>query len=124
MTSKYILTGAVYALLAVALGAFGAHALEDTLSPSMLETYEVGVRYQMYHALGLILLGALSDRALRTRALVWSARLLHAGILIFSGSLYVLTLTGYTKLGMVTPIGGVAFISGWVMLIVAFTRSK
>ncbi|MFS0727255.1 DUF423 domain-containing protein [Paenibacillus sp. 1P07SE] len=124
MTAKYIGTGAVYALLAVAFGAFGAHALEEQLSESMLATYETGVRYQMYHALGLILIGLLGDKAAGQQALAWAARLLHIGILVFSGSLYVLTLTGFSKLGMITPIGGVAFIAGWVMLIVAVTRSK
>ena len=124
MTTKYVVTGAVYALLAVAFGAFGAHALEARLSESMLATYETGIRYQMYHALGLILIGLLGDKSSGQQALAWSARLLHIGILVFSGSLYVLTLTGFTKLGMITPIGGVAFIAGWVMLILAVTRSK
>ena len=124
MNSKYIVTGAIYAMLAVAFGAFGAHALEEQLTESMLATYETGVRYQMYHALGLILIGLIPHSSADRRFLTWSAGLLHAGILIFSGSLYVLTLTGFTKLGMVTPIGGVAFIAGWLMMIIAVTRRK
>ncbi|WP_028561980.1 DUF423 domain-containing protein [Paenibacillus pinihumi] len=117
--SKFIAYGAIYALLGVALGAFGAHGLEGKITERMLEVYETGVRYQMYHALGLLLIGAVADRLGHTGLVAWAGRLLQAGIIIFSGSLYVLSLTGFTKLGIVTPLGGVAFIAGWGLLIAA-----
>lgn len=119
MMSRFVVYGALYALLAVALGAFGAHGLEGKLSERMLENYETAVRYQMYHALGLLLVGVLSDKLGGGRLLVWSGRLLQLGILLFSGSLYVLSLTGYTKLGIVAPFGGLSFIVGWVLLMLA-----
>jgi uncharacterized membrane protein YgdD (TMEM256/DUF423 family) len=114
--------GAVFAGLAVAFGAFGAHALRATLSPEDLATFEIGVRYQMYHALGLI--------AVAWAASQWPSGAVHAagwafvaGIVIFSGSLYVLVLSGQRWLGAITPIGGVAFMAGWALLIWAALRS-
>jgi len=107
--------GAVFAGLAVALGAFGAHALRAALSPADLATFEIGVRYQMYHALGLLAVAWAMTR--------WEAGTLQVagwsfvvGIVVFSGSLYLLVLTGPRWLGAITPIGGVAFILGWALL--------
>lgn len=109
----WIRLGAGFMFLAVGLGAFGAHALKARLSPEMLAIFETGVRYQVYHALALLLLAAL-------RGPVKAGWCFTAGIVLFSGSLYILALTGVRKWGAVTPIGGILFLIGW--LIVLFGR--
>ena len=103
--------GAVLAGLAVALGAFGAHMLEGMVSADRLVTFETGVKYQMYHALALLLVGWIMRSS--GEALQAVGYCFLAGILIFSGSLYILVLTNTPWLGAITPIGGVAFIAGW-----------
>lgn len=108
--------GALLAFLGVALGAFGAHALDGVLSPDRLETYQTAVRYQMYHALGLLALGALPVTA--WRAAPW----LFWGSLIFSGSLYALVFSGFSLLGAVAPVGGTLQLVGWALLFVSLTR--
>lgn len=110
--------GAALGFLAVALGAFGAHALRSRVSPVLAETFETGVRYQMYHALALLACAWALDRAAGGGA-AWAsaaAWLFLAGIVLFSGSLYVLTLTGTRWWGAVTPLGGLAFLAGWACL--------
>lgn len=102
--------GAGLMFLAVGLGAFGAHALKARLSPDMLAIFETGVRYQVYHALALLLLASLRGPS----KAVWC---FTAGIALFSGSLYLLALTGVRKWGAVTPIGGVLFLAGWLILL-------
>ena len=104
------------AALAVALGAFGAHGLKSKVSPEDMLIFETGVRYHMYHALGLILIGILGFHY-NLELIQLPAVLLTVGILIFSGSLYILVLTGLRWMGAITPIGGVALISGWVLLV-------
>ena len=113
--------GAVLGGLSVAIGAFGAHGLQGRVPPEMLTIFEVGVRYQMYHALALLLLGLFAGRGPSPAPLevppgvgpaVW---LFLVGIVLFSGSLYALVLTGTRWLGAITPIGGVAFLAGWAM---------
>lgn len=104
--------------LAVGLGAFGAHALKTHLSSEMLEIWETGVKYHFYHALGLLLIGVLAF-SMPSVYLKWSAILLFIGIVLFSGSLYAMALSGIKMLGAITPIGGVSFIAGWVLLIFA-----
>jgi len=100
--------------LAVAAGAFGAHGLRDRLSERHLEVFEVGARYQMYHALALLAVAWLAAAgAPLARAAGWS---FVAGIVLFSGSLYALALTGVDKLGAITPLGGLAFLAGWAMV--------
>ena len=96
--------------LAVGLGAFGAHALKSRLTPDMLAIFETGVRYQVYHALALLLLAAL-------RGPNKSGWCFTAGIVLFSGSLYLLALTGVRKWGAVTPIGGLLFLAGWLIML-------
>ena len=115
------LLGALMAFMAVALGAFGAHALRGRLSPVDLATFETAVRYQMYHALGLILVAVRSGAfsSLLARVAGWA---FTVGTLVFSGSLYVLVLTGERWLGAVTPVGGVAFLVGWGALAWSFAR--
>lgn len=109
------------ACLAVALGAFGAHGLSGRLSPAELATFETAVRYQMYHALGLLLVAAFSAAipGFRGRLAGWAFTL---GIFLFSGSLYVMVLSGQRWLGAVTPLGGVAFLAGWTALGRSFIR--
>lgn len=110
----FLLLGALSAAISVAAGAFGAHALRARLEPSQLVTFETAARYQMYHALALLLVAALAERAgPRAETAGW---LFVAGTLFFSGSLYALVLTGTRWLGAITPIGGVCFIAGWVLL--------
>lgn len=111
-----VLAGSIAALLAVVFGAFGAHALKARVTPDLLAVFQTGVQYHFYHALGLILVGIL---AASLPAAGW---LMLAGIVIFSGSLYVMALTGQRWLGMITPIGGVAFIFAWAALAVAVVK--
>lgn len=111
----FFILGSVLAGVGVALGAFAAHGLRGTLSAGDLATFETGVRYQMYHALALLAVaGALTRWPSATAAAAgW---LFAAGIVLFSGSLYLLVLTGPRWLGAVTPLGGMAFLAGWVLL--------
>jgi uncharacterized membrane protein YgdD (TMEM256/DUF423 family) len=118
MDRTFLLIGALGGFIAVALGAFGAHALRGRLTPDMLAVFETGVRYQMYHVLALLLVAAIVPRF--GGWLVLSAGWLFvAGIVLFSGSLYLLAFTGVTMLGAVTPVGGLAFLLGWAALAVA-----
>jgi uncharacterized membrane protein YgdD (TMEM256/DUF423 family) len=115
MDRTFVLIGALAGFIGVALGAFGAHGLKSRVSPDMLAVFETGVRYQMYHAIALILLGALAPMLTGRLAAIagWS---FTVGILVFSGSLYALVLTDVRILGAITPIGGVAFLIGWACL--------
>ncbi|MUT64429.1 DUF423 domain-containing protein [Paenibacillus sp. NEAU-GSW1] len=124
MTRKYFAIGAVGAALAVALGAFGAHGLKEVLTERLLEIFETGVRYQMYHSLGLMLVALLADRIGASKALRTGANLLIAGVVIFSGSLYALALSDVSVLGAITPIGGVAFLAGWAFIVVSALRFR
>ena len=108
--------GALLAFLGVGLGAFGTHGLSDVLTPERLETFETAVRYQMFHALALLALGALPAE---TRRAAW---LLFAGTVIFSGSLYLLVATDISWLGAVTPVGGLLQLAGWGLLFFSLSR--
>ena len=112
MERKVFVAGSALAGLGVLFGAFGAHALKASLSPKMLGTFETGIRYQMYHGLGLLALAWAVSRW-PERRLVPAAWLLLAGTVVFSGSLYLLVLTGARWLGAITPFGGAALIAGW-----------
>ena len=105
--------GAALGFLGVALGAFGAHALKTRLSPGMLDVFKTGVLYQLIHALALLAVGLGADRIARPRAV---ATLFAAGVVVFSGSLYALALTGVGTLGAVAPVGGLLLMAGWVTL--------
>jgi uncharacterized membrane protein YgdD (TMEM256/DUF423 family) len=111
----WLIWASAHGFVSVACGAFGAHGLRDTLAPRMLENWETAARYQMYHALALglvaVLLARYSARSLRAAG--WCFNL---GALIFSGSLYALVLSGQTKLGMITPVGGLSLLAGWALL--------
>ncbi len=113
MHRPFLAAGFLLAFLAVAAGAFGAHALRDTLEPPALATWETAARYQMYHALALVAVGL---AAARWPAVAWSgpALLFLIGTLVFSGSLYALALTGIAWLGAITPLGGVGLLAGWL----------
>jgi uncharacterized membrane protein YgdD (TMEM256/DUF423 family) len=111
----FLLIGAVAAFLAVAFGAFGVHGLRGRLSPEMMAVFESAVRYHMYHALALLLVGLIMGRM--SGWLIQTAGWCFvAGILLFSGSLYMLALSGVTILGAITPLGGLAFLAGWACL--------
>ena len=116
MQHLFFAFGSGFALIAVVTGAFAAHALKSRLSPEMFQIFEVAVRYQMYHALGLIAV-AWASTQWSSQLITASGWLFVAGIVIFSGSLYILSLTGVRWLGAITPIGGAAFIIGWGCLL-------
>jgi uncharacterized membrane protein YgdD (TMEM256/DUF423 family) len=122
MFKVFVAIGGLNALLAVALGAFGAHGLQGRLSPEMLDVFETGVRYHFYHALGMILIGIISLHLPESALLKSSGWLMLAGIVLFSGSLYVLATSGIKWLGAITPIGGIAFITAWLLLVIAVLK--
>ncbi|HYL89970.1 MAG TPA: DUF423 domain-containing protein [Burkholderiales bacterium] len=123
MDRLFFAAGALSAFIGVALGAFAAHGLKARLDANMLAIFETGVRYQMYHALGLLAVGWACTRwpGAWVNASGW---LLVAGTLLFSGSLYVLALTGVRWLGAITPVGGAAFLAGWLCLAWAVLKSS
>lgn len=117
----WVRVGAALMFVAVGLGAFGAHGLRQRLSPEMLAIFETGVRYHVYHALALFAVAWVGDK--NPASLAGAAGLAFTiGIVVFSGSLYVLSMTGIRWLGAITPIGGVAFLVGWVLLFLAAAR--
>ena len=116
MASAWFATGAILAGFGVVLGAFGAHGLKGKLTPDMLAVFETGVRYQIVHALALLAVAGASERWAGNAWVSSSGWLFLAGIVVFSGSLYLLSVTGVRWLGAVTPIGGAAFILGWASL--------
>ncbi|HEX8144596.1 MAG TPA: DUF423 domain-containing protein [Pyrinomonadaceae bacterium] len=123
MERVFFVAGVASAFIGVAAGAFGAHGLKSRLSPEMLATFEVGVRYQMYHAFALIVAAWAQTRWPGT-LLSASGWLFIAGTLLFSGSLYLLSLTGLRWLGAITPLGGLAFLAGWLCLAWASLSGK
>ncbi len=118
----WIIIGSALAALAVAIGAFGAHGLKSRVSADDLVIFETGVRYQIYHSLALILLGLIGVN-FQSNIVQLPAILFLAGIIIFSGTLYLIPLTGLRWLGAITPIGGTALILGWIVLIFNLIRS-
>jgi uncharacterized membrane protein YgdD (TMEM256/DUF423 family) len=110
--------------LGVVLGAFGAHILRARMTPDFMAIFETGVRYQMYHAFGLLIVGMIAARRPTNRLVAGAGWLFIAGIVLFSGSLYILTLSGLRWLGMITPVGGTGFIVGWFCLALAALREK
>ncbi|MBC2215397.1 DUF423 domain-containing protein [Listeria welshimeri] len=117
---KTIIAGAIFAGLAVLFGAFGAHALKDVLG-RYASTWETGVQYQMFHAVGILIIGLLMEKQ-TSRLYNWVAILFSVGIVFFSGSLYVLSISKVTVLGAITPIGGVCFVVGWFLLILGVSK--
>jgi uncharacterized membrane protein YgdD (TMEM256/DUF423 family) len=122
MTNRNILlAGAIFMALAVILGAFGAHSLKSVLSPDMIAVYKTGVEYQFYHALGLLLIGLIGFH-IQSKWISRAAILILSGIILFSGSLYALSISGVKILGAITPIGGLAFVAGWICLAVGIWK--
>lgn len=119
---RWAMFGALAMALAVALGAFGAHGLRGRIGDDLLAIWETGARYHAYHALGLFAAAFVQSRATRPRRVAVAAWLLIAGIVLFSGSLYVLAATGQRWLGAVTPFGGASWIAAWVLLATALRR--
>lgn len=115
MDRLWLLLGAAYGFIAVALGAFGAHALKQKLSADMLAVWRTAVEYQFYHALALLLLGVLT-RQMPAVSFNVAGTCFAAGVLLFSGSLYVLALSDVRALGAITPLGGLLFLTGWIFL--------
>jgi uncharacterized membrane protein YgdD (TMEM256/DUF423 family) len=123
MDRTFLLIGAILGFLGVALGAFGAHGLKNRLSPEMLEVFDTGIRYHMYHAFAVLIVAAAIGHIGNARLLTMAGWSFFAGVLLFSGSLYALALTRVGILGAITPIGGVLFLIGWACL-VAFAVGK
>lgn len=122
-TAKLFLTlGAVLLAVAVALGAFGAHALKARLSTELLAVYHTAVQYHFYHALGLLIVGLIAMQLPASGLVRAAGWLMLAGIVLFSGSLYLLTASGMRWLGAITPFGGMAFIGAWLLLALAAMR--
>jgi uncharacterized membrane protein YgdD (TMEM256/DUF423 family) len=120
----FVVLGALAGAAAVALGAFGAHALKARLAPDQLAVWQTAVQYHFWHALALVAIGILGALALPgSTALKWAGWLMVAGLVLFSGSLYVLVLSGARWLGAVTPFGGTAWIAAWLLLAWAVLRS-
>ncbi|WP_458411611.1 DUF423 domain-containing protein [Schinkia sp. CFF1] len=118
----FMIVGAIMAFLSVALGAFGAHGLQGRISAHMLDVWEKGVDYQMFHAVGLFIVAFAADKWRNSRLVTWSGFFIFLGIILFSGSLYALSTTGISILGIITPFGGVSFLAGWVLLMLAAFR--
>jgi uncharacterized membrane protein YgdD (TMEM256/DUF423 family) len=124
MNQKFsLIAGSIFGALSVMIGAFGAHALRNLLTQTnRLDTFETAVKYQFYHALALLIIGVLCFH-INHPAMRWAAFCFVGGILVFSGSLYILCLSGITWLGAITPIGGVLFIAGWLCLLYAIAKT-
>ncbi|HVG14880.1 MAG TPA: DUF423 domain-containing protein [Chitinophagaceae bacterium] len=127
MQKIHLILGTILAGLGVILGAFGAHGLKQVVPPESVATYQTGVQYQMYHAFALLVVGILSDR-LSTGLVNWAGAFFLLGIVLFSGSLYLLVSlkamnkVGVSGIGLITPFGGIMFIVGWILLLVAIIR--
>jgi len=125
MQSVFLFLSAVCGLTGVAMGAFGAHGLKAVLTPEMLAVYKTAVDYQMWHALGLGLIAIFRQQVPESALLKWAGWLMFVGILLFSGSLYLLAILNIKWLGMITPLGGVAFLSAWICVtIFAYKSTK
>jgi len=124
MFRKYFTVGVIGVAIAIAFGAFGAHGLKEMVSERMLQNFETGVRYQMYSSLGIMLIALASTVVKGERKLSLGALLITIGTCIFSGSLYIMTLTGATILGAITPIGGVLMIAGWAVVCTGILKFK
>ena len=116
---NFLFWAAISGFTGVAFGAFGAHGLRDVLSADMLRVYKTGVDYHMWHALALGLIALLQRQIPADKILCWAGCLMIAGIIIFSGSLYLLSITGMRWLGAITPLGGLAFLSAWLLLAIS-----
>lgn len=124
MPKTFLILGILNTVLCIALGAFGAHGLKQFLSADMLLVYHTGVQYHFYHAFGIIVIGLLLLHFPKSRLMPVSGWLMMAGIVLFSFSLYALSVTGTRSLGMITPFGGVSFLTAWILLAYAIWKEK
>jgi uncharacterized membrane protein YgdD (TMEM256/DUF423 family) len=122
MSRQWLVTGAIFGAISVALGAFGAHGLRTQIAPQALTTYETAIWYFQVHTLALLATAIVLDRWPGRGALVWAVRGFAAGCVFFSGSLMVLAVTGWMWLGFLTPIGGVLWIAAWIALAIGCAR--
>ena len=116
MSKLFLILGSVNAALAIMLGAFGSHGLKVSLSIEMMNIYQTGIQYHVYHAFGLLIIGLIAFQFPGSKLLRWSGWLMFSGIIFFSGSLYLQAITNIRWLGAITPIGGTAFITSWILL--------
>ena len=123
MTKFFLFLGSVNMFLVVILGAFGAHGLKERLSPEMMAIYQTGIQYHFYHAIGLLIVGILSFFLQMSSLIQWSGLMMLTGIIIFSGSLYLLSITEVRWLGAITPVGGTVFVAAWFLLAVASLKT-
>ncbi len=128
MQRKFLIIGSTFALIAILLGAFGAHALKNIVDTYSIDIFETGIRYQFYHALALIILGFVSDKVTSSN-LKYSGYLFIGGIILFSGSLYTIALKDVVHInliwiGPITPIGGALFIIGWILFLLAIIKTN
>lgn len=119
----FLILGGINAALVVMLGAFGAHGLKAKLTAEMLAVYQTGVHYHLFHALGLLAVGLVASQIADSVWLKWSGWLMLLGIILFSGSLYLLGVSGLRWLGIITPFGGLAFIAAWIVFVIAIAKS-
>lgn len=118
MPSVFLFLGTTFAFLGVVFGAFGAHALKTMMTPELLAVYQTGVTYQMWHAFGLIAIALIQQHDSQSALLKWAGALMFLGIILFSGSLYLLAILDLPALGKITPIGGVSFLIAWSLLVI------
>lgn len=123
MLKLFLMIGSINMLIAVGLGAFGAHGLQGKLTERMIEIYQTGVQYHMIHAIAILIIAVVADRLGYPAMLSWAGWAMFLGIIFFSGSLYVLSISGVKVLGAITPIGGVFFMVGWVLLALSAFKS-
>ena len=122
--STFITTGSIFAMLGVLLGAFGAHILKNQLTAGQINTYQTGIEYQMYHSFAILLAGLYQLQIQNSKLLRYATTAFIIGIILFSGSLYCLSITGFRWMGAVTPFGGIAFIVGWLCFASAAIQFK
>ncbi len=123
-TQLYLFLGSISTGLSVALGAFGAHSLKNYISDELIKTYNTGVEYHFYHSFGLFVIALVFYFLPDSKLVKWAGRLMLTGILLFSFSLYILSITGIKSFGIITPFGGVALVSAWILLAIAIKKSK
>lgn len=119
----FLILGGINAALVVMLGAFGAHGLKARMTAEMLAVYQTGGHYHLFHALGLLVIGIVALHIVDSVYLKWAGWLMFTGIILFSGSLYVVSVVGIRWMGMVTPFGGVAFIAAWILFVLAIIKA-
>ena len=124
LAQMFFMLGSVNMLVAVALGAFGAHALKTSLAPDLMNVYQTGNQYHFYHGLGMLALAVAGGILKPSRLLWWGGAFMLAGIVLFSGSLYALAFTGRRWIGMITPFGGTGFLVAWALLTLAAWRNR